>query len=130
MPRQLLQFAVMLTQDFHASCFIYCATFPCLPLEQGLTLVFPISWLSSPSTWRKAGKAQGSGNLIWDPISIWLLIRGEEESRKPNHILERDCKSRGTVKQVLSLLGDHRHLGCLGTRRLARILLSLFCFPS
>lgn len=81
-------------------------------------------------TRRKAGKAQGSGNLIWDLISIWLLIRGEEESRKPNHILERHGKSRGTTKQVLSLLGDHTgHLGCLGTRRLARVLLSLFCFP-
>ena len=114
-------------------------TFMQVALPTGWPL--PASWVWSDScvsyflaflspTRRKAGKAQGSGNLIWDPISIWLLIRGEEESRKPNHLLERHGKSRETVKQALSLLGDHPgHLGCLGARRLARVLLSLFGFP-
>lgn len=51
--------------------------------------VCPISWLPSLCHQETTGpllKAQGSGNLIWDPVCFWLLIREEGESRKHNCI--------------------------------------------
>lgn len=51
---------VMLTQDFHASCFIYRVTSPCLP-RCGLTLVFPISWLSSPQHGERLARLRNLG---------------------------------------------------------------------